>query len=182
MILEFAIFLVLMFCMYKFPKETYIILTYPQKILNESGKYKIKILNEKVREYYQDYKMSHPTDSGMDLALPEDVTIPAKELAFPLNFGIACASPDNRGYFLIPRSSISKTPLRMANSIGIIDTTYRGEVIAKVDNLSNDEYIVKAGTKLFQLCRPSLYPFQFMIVDKLDETSRGSGGFGSTGA
>ena len=84
-------------------------------------------------------------------------------------------------YYLYPRSSISKTPLRMSNSVGIIDAGYRGEIIAKVDNLSNDDYKIEKGTRLFQICDASLEPIELRIVDKLSETTRGVGGFGSTG-
>ena len=53
--------------------------------------------------------------------------------------------------------------------------------MAKVDNLSDEDYIVSPGDKLFQICMPSLQPFTYEVVDKLEETERGSGGFGSSG-
>lgn len=85
------------------------------------------------------------------------------------------------GYYLYPRSSISKTPLMLANSVGIIDSQYRGELLAKVRNLSNEPYTVTAGTSLFQICAPDLRPFtEIKFVEELNNTQRGSGGFGST--
>ena len=88
-------------------------------------------------------------------------------------------------YYLFPRSSISKTPLLMANSVGIIDKDYRGNIMAKVRmiplNDTQDKYLVEAGTRLFQLCTPDLSPFKIKVVDNLSVTSRGEGGFGSTG-
>ena len=86
----------------------------------------------------------------------------------------------NCSYYLYPRSSISKTPLRMSNSTGIIDAGYRGNIIAKVDNISNEEYKIEKGTRLFQICSPSLEEIELEVVDELSETSRGTGGFGST--
>ena len=87
-------------------------------------------------------------------------------------------------FTMTPRSSISKTPLMMANHIGIIDSGYRGNLLAAVRYLSGDnDYIVEANTRLFQVCHPSLCPIYVVITSEseLSTTSRGSGGFGSTG-
>ncbi|GAW81040.1 deoxyuridine 5'-triphosphate nucleotidohydrolase [Plasmodium gonderi] len=86
----------------------------------------------------------------------------------------------NTSFLLFPRSSISKTPLRLANSIGLIDAGYRGEIIAALDNTSNEEYVIKKNDKLVQLVSFTGEPISFELVDELDETSRGEGGFGST--
>ena len=72
----------------------------------------------------------------------------------------------------------------MANSIGLIDSGYRGDVKAKVDVLVNDELVVDHGTRLFQICSHNFLPWdQVRIVDELPEApdNRGDGGFGSTG-
>ena len=83
-------------------------------------------------------------------------------------------------YMLVPRSSISKTPLRMSNSIGIIDSGYTGEIMAMVDNHSDEVYKIEAGTRIFQIIHPKLKTFKIELVDELDETDRNDGGFGST--
>jgi dUTP pyrophosphatase len=71
----------------------------------------------------------------------------------------------------------------MSNSIGLIDAGYRGELIAVVDNISDDNYLIKEGTRLFQIVNPSLTSFsRIEIMDNLTETERGTGGFGSTGS
>ena len=87
------------------------------------------------------------------------------------------------GYYLYPRSSTgTKTPLRLANSVGIIDAGYRGEIKGIVDNLDKgQDYCIRAGTRLFQLCSPVLGPISFEMANTLSETARGEGGFGSTG-
>jgi dUTPase len=101
------------------------------------------------------------------------------------------------GFYLYPRSSISKTRMRLANSVGIIDAGYRGDIIAAVDTIglfgSNDIWHVWKETlspiqkydRYFQLCAPDLSAFQVHIVDTEAElgapTIRGQGGFGSTG-
>ena len=101
------------------------------------------------------------------------------------------------GFYLYPRSSISKTRMRLANSVGIIDAGYRGDIIAAVDTIglfgSNDIWHVWKETlspiqkydRYFQLCAPDLSAFLVHIVDTEAElgapTIRGQGGFGSTG-
>lgn len=127
-------------------------------------------------------------DSGFDLFCPLDIICPAKKTTkiklgakgalykFQLTF--PCTSV---GYYLYPRSSISKTPLRLANSVGIIDSGYRGELMAVVDNISDEDYLVTKGQRLFQICAGDLYPITELRIGQLDSTARGSGGFGSTG-
>lgn len=86
-------------------------------------------------------------------------------------------------YYLAPRSSICKTPLQMANSMGIIDRSYRGPIMAPVRNVNpTNPYDIDEGTRLFQILAPDLGWIQEVrIVDSLPETARGEGGFGSTG-
>jgi dUTP pyrophosphatase len=88
---------------------------------------------------------------------------------------------DGAGFFLLPRSSISKTPLRLANSVGLIDPTYRGTLMAALENTSSGDITIHAGTRLMQVCVPSLMPFRVEWADYLPATARGAGGFGSTG-
>jgi dUTPase len=101
------------------------------------------------------------------------------------------------GFYLYPRSSISKTRMRLANSVGIIDAGYRGDLIAAVDTIglfgSTDIWHIwketlspiKKYDRYFQVCAPDLSPFLVHIVDTEQDlsppTERGDGGFGSTG-
>ena len=109
-----------------------------------------------------------------------------------VDFGVRCSGTmvcDNQkeypsGYYMYPRSSTgSKTPLRMANSIGIIDAGYRGNLMGCFDVMQyNIPRTFEKGTSLVQICAPSLVPIVVLIEDELDEnTERGTGGFGSTG-
>jgi dUTP pyrophosphatase len=87
---------------------------------------------------------------------------------------------------LYPRSSISKTNLRLANSVGIIDAGYRGHIMAVFDiNNNNNIYVGKAYERYVQICAPGLIPITVEIVNSIEElgekTERGEGGFGSTG-
>ncbi len=85
-------------------------------------------------------------------------------------------------YYVYPRSSIYKTPLRLANCTGIIDAGYRGELMAVFDNISDEGYELKPYTRLLQACAPDLMPFSVRTVDKdFNMTTRGEGGLGSTG-
>lgn len=91
------------------------------------------------------------------------------------------------GYYMYPRSSISKTPLMLANHVGIIDSGYRGNLIAAVRKLPHSgepaTYVVEKHTRLFQICHPSLCPVFVVLVpeSELNTSERGAGGFGSTG-
>lgn len=93
----------------------------------------------------------------------------------------------NTGYYMYPRSSISKTRLRLANSVGIIDAGYRGHIMAMLDVIGNTDtdYEGKAYERYIQICAPGLIPITVEIVDKIEslgeKTERGQGGFGSTG-
>ena len=149
---------------------------------------KLKPESEAVKLLYENHTCYHEGDSGLDLFTTMDIVIPPKHLAFKIDLHIACeafvdkSKQQNVSYYLYPRSSMgAKTPLRLSNSVGIIDSSYRGNLIAIVDNLSDEEYTIPVGTRLFQLCSPNLEPITFQIVNSLSETSRGSGGFGSTG-
>jgi len=90
------------------------------------------------------------------------------------------------GYYVYPRSSISKTPLMLANHVGIIDSGYRGNLMAAVRKLPTETstYLVEKHTRLFQICHPSLCPVFVVLVpeSELNSSERGEGGFGSTGA
>lgn len=140
---------------------------------------------------------SKMADAGIDIPVPADINIPSfmetHGIAAMIDLEIKAVLIDEKGdyhsYFLMPRSSISKTPLSMANSVGLVDCTYRGNVKAAVRNLSSAEYKCNRGTSLFQLVPRIETSFKYVIVDEkselfplINETVRGSGGFGSTGA
>ena len=129
-------------------------------------------------------------DSGFDLGMPTDVDI-TKAVGVKLPLAIHCSMYSKtgvpQGFSLLPRSSIIKTPLRLSNSVGVIDRGYRGPITAVVDNLafnSNNFYKLQAMDRYFQLVHPSYNPFKVVMVDSkeaLGSTNRGEGGFGSTG-
>ena len=91
------------------------------------------------------------------------------------------------GFNVHPRSSISKTPLMLANHTGIIDSGYRGSLIGAFrclpyNTMERSPYVVPANTRLLQICHPTLCPIYITIVNanNLSNSVRGEGGFGST--
>jgi dUTP pyrophosphatase len=172
---------------------------------------KIKIINESVRSAYEtaiskmeteEYVKNPHKDSGFDLFIPEyevnsfgvekEYTyVFAKNRPKLIDLGIQCAayevslnsalSPKPQPFMIYPRSSIYKTPFRFANNTGIIDSGYRGNLKAAFDNKENRVVDLPPFTRLLQICMPDLKPFKVIIVESLDDTTRGSGGFGSTG-
>lgn len=141
---------------------------------------KIKALNETAHEMYQDHGHFHDGDAGLDLYVLEDITFQPGETKL-IKLGISCEPVEGRAYFLMARSSISKTPLRMANSLGLIDAGYRGEIMAACDHIKNEPFTAEKGQRLFQLVAADCSPIHFELVEELSDTTRGTGGFGSTG-
>ncbi len=119
---------------------------------------------------------------GINLIFPQTHIIPAKAIGYTIDFEVMCEAEYSHGYLLMPRSSLGKTPLRQANSVGLIESTYRGHIMVKVDNLSDQPYTIEKGSSLFQLVLPSLKnQWSIQMSDYLGQTQRGTGGFGSTG-
>jgi dUTPase len=173
-------------------------------------------------------QQSQHIDAGFDLFAPgnegEELDIYGTNLRFfgpgwddassvnKIDFKVCCSARMfidrgknfNTGYYMYPRSSLSKTQLRLANSTGIIDAGYRGHIIGMFDvvnveetedniivqdnieyNNSEADYWGKKFDRYVQICGPNLCPIVVELVESIeelgDETDRGSGGFGSTG-
>ena len=141
---------------------------------------KIQPLSTHARDLYENHGHFHDGDAGLDLFVIDSLTVEPGETAIIKSY-IACENTQGNSYFLMPRSSISKTPLRQCNSVGLIDGSYRGEIMAAVDNVKNEPYTVEPGQRLFQLVAMDGSPIHIELVSTLTETGRGEGGFGSTG-
>lgn len=162
--------------------------------LKETYKACVSIHNQKIASD------PHFFDAGFDLLLPSNtVFVPGQ--VNKVDFKIKCAAKihflnrdieaNSRSYFTgfytHPRSSLSKTPLRLANATGIIDAGYRGNLIGMFDcnGGEDDDYTSELFSRLLQICAPSLMPIFVEVVDNIEElgpsTSRGAGGIGSTG-
>ena len=157
---------------------------------------KIAISNNELRDHYitaiDKHNNAIQTDpfpnAGFDLFVPETIGVPnSVETAKMISMDVKCemVEPDGKSvaYYMYPRSSLSKTPLILANHVGIIDSGYRGPLIGAFRNVDKRPYIVDKHTRLLQVCHASLWPIFVVLVEEseLSTTSRGSGGFGSTG-
>ena len=97
--------------------------------------------------------------------------------------GLAMAIPEGYEVQIRARSSLStKFGITMINGIGTIDADYRGEVGVPLVNLSKEQFVVKPGMRIAQMVLARYVMADWNLVDELDETVRGTGGYGSTGA
>lgn len=120
--------------------------------------------------------------AGLDVFMPEDYIVPAGAMGHIVPLGISLEVPNGFHVELLPRSSTgTKTPIRMANSVGIIDSDYRGEIGAIVDNISGKDFMLQQGNKYFQLVVKRNHLDGVNEVTALSHTERGTGGYGSTG-
>jgi|UniRef100_A0A6C0CLG0 dUTP pyrophosphatase len=149
-----------------------------------------------LKEFYKNRAEDHNNkapgkyaDSGFDLGLPQHKVIRDRDISVKLPLNVQCSMYKPNGtpqaYYLYPRSSIIKTPVRLSNSVGIIDRGYRGIITAVVDKIGGEpDFEMDKFNRYFQICHSTLEPFQVVIVDSKEElglTERNEGGFGSTG-
>lgn len=122
-----------------------------------------------------------PTDAGADLSV-QITTILPKGVRVLVPTGVKVSIPEGYVGLLVPRSSISKTHITMANSVGVIDSTYRGMIMAAlVYDGPKEEFVLDAGVKIVQLLIMPVALPHYVEVVHLAETVRGESGFGSTG-
>jgi dUTP pyrophosphatase len=125
---------------------------------------------------------AHPGDAGLDLRAAEPAKVGPGERAM-IPTGLAVAIPDGHAGLVLPRSGLaSKQGLTLANSPGLIDAGYRGEVIVAVVNLDREQAVtIEAGDRIAQLVVVALPSVTPSFVDELPDSTRGEGGFGSSG-
>ncbi|OUO35466.1 dUTP diphosphatase [Olsenella sp. An290] len=121
-------------------------------------------------------------DAGLDLRSNEDVTLPPLERRL-VSTGLAVAIPEGYAGFVQPRSGLAlREGLSMANTPGLIDSHYRGELKVCAINLDPERSIrIERGERIAQLVIQRVPVVSLVEVDELDETDRGAGGFGSSG-
>src|SRR3954453_20350585 len=122
-------------------------------------------------------------DAGLDLAAAADAEVgPGERAMIPI--GVAVAIPEGHAGLVLPRSGIaSRQGLNLANSPGLIDAGYRGEITCAVVNLDRSEPVrIAPGDRIAQLVIVPVAAVQAEWAEKLPESRRGTGGFGSTGA
>jgi len=138
----------------------------------------INNLNQKTPEY------ATAGSAGIDLSacISENIIIKPGEIV-KVSTGIAIQIPHKGiGGFVFPRSGLSsKYGISLANCVGVIDSDYTGEIICPIINHSCSDYTIKPGDRIAQIVFMPVLNVKFQQTDKLEETERGSGGFGSTG-
>jgi dUTP pyrophosphatase len=125
-------------------------------------------------------KYAKESDAGMDLVATSII----ENTSFQITYGIGLAIeiPDGMVGLIFPRSSIRNTELMLSNAVGVIDAGYRGELQATFNKLNGlDSVSYKVGDRIAQIIIVPHPIIQIVEVDELSESSRGIGGFGSTG-
>lgn len=125
-------------------------------------------------------KYAKPGDAGLDLTAVSKEWDETKE-KFVFGFGLAFEIPDGYVGLIFPRSSNNKTKLLLSNSVGVIDSQYRGEVKAFFTPLDKDAANYEVGDRVCQLIIMPYPQIQLIEADELSSTERGEGGFGSSG-
>ena len=119
--------------------------------------------------------------AGMDVVAAEDVTLAPGD-RHGVATGFALAIPEGYEVQVRPRSGLAlKHGITCLNTPGTIDSDYRGEVRIILVNLGTEPFVVKRGERIAQLVPAAVQRAQLALVDSLDDTARGTGGFGSTG-
>jgi dUTP pyrophosphatase len=139
----------------------------------------IKKLNENAR--IPTYGSEFAAGADLYACLDADVTIaPAETLL--IHTGLAMQIPEGLVGLIYARSGLaSKKGLAPANKVGVIDSDYRGEIMVALHNHGTIPQTISDGERIAQIVFAPYYAAEFSVVDELDDTTRGAGGFGSTG-
>jgi len=163
--------------------------------VNPNNEELLELYKKHIEKHNESMKTEHCHNSGFDLFIPKEILfekeITSKFIDLEIKtemFYHDISLFKNCGYNMHPRSSISKTPLMLANHTGIVDSGYRGSLIGafrwlKTSNDNDTSYNLEKHTRLLQICHPSLCRIIVCLVEEseLSTTERGEGGFGSTG-
>jgi dUTP pyrophosphatase len=122
----------------------------------------------------------HPTDAGYDLTIVEKLS-KLSENVYLFDTGVRVAPPSGYHVEIVPRSSISKTGWMLANSIGIIDESYRGSIMIALRRIDHKAPFPPLPSRVAQMIVRKTEDVELELVDELSTTERGEGGFGSTG-
>lgn len=122
---------------------------------------------------------AHPGDAGLDLYAAQSGLVTGDTVLIPT--GVAVAIPDGHVGLVCPRSGLSKHGVTVANAPGVVDSGYRGELMVRLTTTSSTPYVVQRGDRIAQLVVIPVARPTITIVNTLDDTERGTNGFGSTG-
>lgn len=133
----------------------------------------------KVQAKEENFQKQHETDAGFDLRLEQDINLMPGSPEM-VTFPVKVAIPKKCVGLLFIRSSIGKRGVTLANSVGVIDSDYRGYIKAALINQKRHKQTLFAGERIAQLVVLPLQALTVEFVEQLDQTERGEGGFGST--
>jgi len=145
---------------------------------------KVKPLSPKIGTEIPVPSYATPGAAAMDLhaCMDAPAAIPARGGRAAIPTGLALAIPEGYVGLIFARSGLaSKFGVAPANCVGVIDSDYRGEIIVPLQNSGESDYTVRPGDRIAQLMVAPAVQARIALVDELDETARGAGGFGSTG-
>ena len=139
---------------------------------------KVEKLNDKVKlPEYQHFG----EDAGLDLHAAEELTIKVGEYEL-IKTGLKIAVPKGYAAFVYPRSGLAlKNGITVLNADGVIDSGYRGEVAVILINHGSKDFKINFNDRIAQLIIQKVNLIEWELVDDLEESERGSGGFGHTG-
>ena len=127
-------------------------------------------------------QFAHAGDAGVDLYAREDTVLAPNGGRALMPTGIAIAIPLGYAGFVLPRSGLAlHNGISVVNAPGLIDSHYRGELKVILINHGSEPFVIARGDRVAQLVLAPVLRAAWREVDELDETERGSGGFGSTG-
>jgi len=118
--------------------------------------------------------------AGADLKIVTDITL-LPGASYLVATGVSIAIPEGYVGLVFPRSGLASKGITLRNSVGVIDSDYRGEIMVALVNNSYETVVLTKGDRVAQIVFLPVTQFPFISVDKLPETTRGTGGFGSTG-
>lgn len=143
-----------------------------------------KVLNfSKFSEKAYAPKRATSGSAGMDLSacIEEEITVKPGDIA-KIPCGIGVSVPEGYAAFIFARSGLAiKHGITLANAVGVVDSDYRGEVCVGLCNVSREPYTVRPNERIAQMIIMKVEMMPIFEVTSLDETARGTGGFGSTG-
>ena len=143
-------------------------------LLDKVFKKTIRIICSVLPEY------KTPGAAGFDLSILDDYILQPNEL-HNFHTGVRVDIPKNHCLLVFPRSSLGQRKVIIPNSAGVIDSDYRGEIKVPLLNLSDDYIEFKSGQRVAQCLLVQVKQAKLEKVERLSETVRGLGGFGSTG-
>jgi len=152
-----------------------------RKLADEVGESPVMLRIRKLDPTIDVPAYAHPGDAGLDICSAEDAALEPGERAM-VSTGFSMALPEGYAAFVQPRSGLAaRDGISIVNTPGLIDCHYRGEVKVILINLGRETFRVNKGDRIAQMVIQKVENARVVVVDELDDTTRGEGGFGSTG-